>query len=109
MASQQICTEFELNYEIPERRFVGIQSALQGQGQDWFWNVMLYPVPDLQIVRTARIYKQEKNSGPLPLCLLIFVRSPISRRTRLSDRLERQKQILGLSEAETDQHCVMFI
>ena len=62
-------------------------------------------------MRTAQIYKQEKNSG-LPLCLLIFSRSPISRGTRLSERLERQKQILGLSEAETDQYCrfmsVMF-
>ena len=58
-----------------------------------------------------QIYKQEKNSG-LPLCLLNFSRSPISRHTRPSDRLERQKQILGLSEAETDQYCrfmsVMF-
>ena len=62
-------------------------------------------------MRTAQIYKQEKNSG-LPLCLLIFSRSPISRGTRLSEHLERQKQILGLSEAETDQYCrfmsVMF-
>ena len=50
----------------------------------------------------ALIYKQEKNSG-LPLCLLIFFsRSSVSRRTRIS---ERQKQILGLSEAETDQYC----
>ena len=58
--------------------------------------------------------KAGKNSG-LPVCLLIFSRSPISRGTRLSERLERlerQKQILGLSEAETDQYCrfmsVMF-
>ena len=28
MASQQIYAEFELNYEIPERRFVGIQNIL---------------------------------------------------------------------------------
>ena len=28
MASQQIYTEFELHYEIPERRFVGIQNVL---------------------------------------------------------------------------------
>ena len=28
MASQQMYTEFELNYEIPERRFVGIQNIL---------------------------------------------------------------------------------
>ena len=62
-------------------------------------------------VRTAQIYKQEKNIG-LPLFLLIFSRSPISHHTRPSDRLERQKPILGLSEAETDQYCrfmsVMF-
>ena len=53
----------------------------------------------------ANRYKQEKkkkkNSG-FPLCLLLFFRSPIS----------RQKQILALSEAETDQYCrfmsVMF-
>ena len=55
--------------------------------------------------------KAGKNSG-LPVCLLIFSRSLISRGTRLSERLERQKQILGLSEAETDQYCrfmsVMF-
>ena len=53
----------------------------------------------------ANRYKQEKKKGPLPLCLLIFSRSPISRPTRLSERLERQKQISGLSEAETDQSC----
>ena len=55
--------------------------------------------------------KAGKNSG-LPVCLLIFSRSLISRGTRLSERLERQKQILVLSEAETDQYCrfmsVMF-
>ena len=55
--------------------------------------------------------KAGKNSG-LPVCFLIFSRSLISRGTRLSERLERQKQILGLSEAETDQYCrfmsVMF-
>ena len=55
--------------------------------------------------------KAGKNSG-FPVFLLIFSRSPISRGTRPSERLERQKQILGLSEAETDQYCrfmsVMF-
>ena len=54
-------------------------------------------------MRTAQIdiSRKKKNSG-LPLCLLLFFRSPIS----------RQKQILELSEAETDQYCrfmgVMF-
>ena len=54
-------------------------------------------------MRTAQIdiSRKKKNSG-LPLCLLLFSRSPIS----------RQKQILALSEAETDQYCrfmsVMF-
>ena len=59
--------------------------------------------------------KAGKKNRELPLCLLIFSRSPISLGTRLSERLERlerQKQILGLSEAETDQYCrfmsVMF-
>ena len=60
----------------------------------------------------ANIYISRKKNTGLPFCLLIFSRSPISRGTRLSERLERQKQILGLSEAETDQYCrfmsVMF-
>ena len=54
-------------------------------------------------MRTAQIdiSRKKKNSG-LPLCLLLSSRSPIS----------RQKQIVALSEAETDQYCrfmsVMF-
>ena len=50
----------------------------------------------------ANRYKQEKKNSGLPLCLLLSSRSPIS----------RQKQIVALSEAETDQYCrfmsVMF-
>ena len=49
----------------------------------------------------ANRYKQKKKTW-LPLCLRLFSRSPIS----------RQKQVLELSEAETDQYCrfmsVMF-
>ena len=63
-------------------------------------------------MRAAQIDESGKKNRGLPLCPLIFSRSPISRGTRLSERLERQKQILGLSEAETDQYCrfmsVMF-
>ena len=64
----------------------------------------------------GRKYISRKKSGPPPLCLLILTltltRSPISRGTRLSESPERQKLILGFSEAETDQYCrfmsVMF-
>ena len=54
-------------------------------------------------MRTAQIdISRKKKTSGLPLCLLLFSRSPIS----------RQKQILALSEAETDQYCrfmsVMF-
>ena len=62
-------------------------------------------------MRAEQIDISRKKSG-LPVCLLIFSRSPISRGTRLSEGLERQKQILRLKEAETDQYSrfmsVMF-
>ena len=50
----------------------------------------------------ALIYKQEKKKRTPSLPPYFFSRSSISRRTRIS---ERQKQILGLSEAQTDQYC----